>query len=62
MNEEATFPELLEQIRHIVLDFGKRTEALKDFEKACKIGEVYDFVDVLKEDFSESVQKVKKSL
>ena len=37
-------------------------DLLKDFEKACKIGEFYDFVDVLKEDFSESVQKVKKSL
>jgi RNA polymerase sigma-70 factor (ECF subfamily) len=34
-------------------------ELLTDFEKACKIGEFYSFVDILKKDISDSVRMVK---
>lgn len=37
-------------------------EILKNFETACKIGEFYDFIDILKSDFSDSVKMVKKKI
>jgi len=33
-------------------------DLLKDFDNACNLGEFYDFIDVLKSDFSEKVKTV----
>ena len=46
---------------HEVKDNFIFPDLLKNFETACKIGEFYDFVDVLKKDFSDSVKMVKKN-
>lgn len=37
-------------------------DLLKDFDNACKLGEFYDFIDVLKSDFSDSSKSPDKAL